>query len=127
MQNTISSDEMKSELLRMGERAKNASRKLAVASSEDKNRWLNAMADAIDSQAADITAANAEDMKAGEAAGLAPAMLDRLKLDAKRIKGMSDGLRHVVTLPDPAGIVLEKIKRPNGLDIEKVSVPIGVI
>ena len=127
MQNTVSSEEMKAELFRMGGSAKDASRKLSVASSEEKNKWLTAMADAIDSQAAVIMEANAKDMKAGEASGLSPAMLDRLRLDPKRLKSMSDGLRHVVTLPDPVGITLESFKRPNGLEIEKVSVPIGVI
>ena len=127
MQNTVSSEEMKAELLRMGRSAKDASRKLSVASSEEKNKWLIAMADAIDSQAAVIMEANAKDMKAGEASGLSSAMLDRLRLDPKRLKSMSDGLRHVVTLPDPVGITLESFKRPNGLEIEKVSVPIGVI
>ena len=85
------------------------------------------MADAIDANTALILAENGRDMEAGKANGLSAAMLDRLRLDEKRIKGISDGLRHVVTLPDPVGRRLDDIKRPNGLDIEKVSVPIGVI
>lgn len=121
------SDEIKSALERMGSEAKAAARKLATATTAGKNSWLNAMADAIDANTALILAENGRDMEAGKANGLSAAMLDRLRLDEKRIKGISDGLRHVVTLPDPVGRRLDDIKRPNGLDIEKVSVPIGVI
>lgn len=121
------SDEIKTALERMGSEAKAAARKLATATTGEKNNWLNAMADAIDANTAFILAENSRDMEAGKANGLSAAMLDRLRLDEKRIKGISDGLRHVVTLPDPVGRRLDDFKRPNGLDIEKVSVPIGVI
>ena len=121
------SDEIKTALERMGSEAKAAARKLATATTAGKNSWLNAMADAIDANTALILAENSRDMEAGKANGLSAAMLDRLRLDEKRIKGISDGLRHVVTLPDPVGRRLDDIRRPNGLDIEKVSVPIGVI
>ena len=121
------SDEIKSALERMGSEAKAAARRLATATTAGKNSWLNAMADAIDANTAFILAENSRDMEAGKANGLSAAMLDRLRLDEKRIKGISDGLRHVITLPDPVGRRLDDIKRPNGLDIEKVSVPIGVI
>lgn len=121
------SDEIKTALERMGSEAKAAARKLATATTAGKNSWLNAMADAIDANTALILAENSRDMEAGKANGLSAAMLDRLRLDEKRIKGISDGLRHVVTLPDPVGRRLDDIKRPNGLDIEKVSMPIGVI
>ena len=127
MENKLSSEEMKAALEQMGALARTASRKLAAASTEEKNQWLTAMADAIDAQAEQLMSANALDMEAGSAAGLSAAMLDRLKLDSKRIRGISDGLRHVATLPDPVGRTLEKFTRPNGLEIEKVSVPIGVI
>lgn len=121
------SDEIKTALERMGSEAKAAARKLATATTGEKNNWLNAMADAIDANTAFILTENSRDMEAGKANGLSAAMLDRLRLDEKRIKGISDGLRHVVTLPDPVGRRLDDFKRPNGLDIEKVSVPIGVI
>ena len=121
------SDEIKTALERMGSEAKAAARKLATATTGEKNNWLYAMADAIDANTAFILAENSRDMEAGKANGLSAAMLDRLRLDEKRIKGISDGLRHVVTLPDPVGRRLDDFKRPNGLDIEKVSVPIGVI
>lgn len=127
MENKLSADEMKTALEQMGALAKAASRKLAVATTDEKNGWLAAMADALDAETEQIIAANALDMEAGAAAGLSSAMLDRLKLDPKRIKGISDGLRHVATLPDPAGRTLDKFMRPNGLEIEKISVPIGVI
>ena len=128
MEHTMqNSDEIKSALERMGSEAKAAARKLATATTGEKNNWLNAMADAIDANTAFILAENSRDMEAGKANGLSAAMLDRLRLDEKRIKGISDGLRHVVTLPDPVGRRLDDFKRPNGLDIEKVSVPIGVI
>lgn len=127
MKQNCPTGEIRESLEQMGSMAKTASRKLAVASPEDKNRWLTAMADAVDAEAEFIMQANRTDMENAKAAGLAPAMLDRLRLDEKRIKGISDGLRHVVTLPDPVGRRLDSIRRPNGLDIEKVSVPIGVI
>lgn len=127
MKQNCSAGEIRESLEQMGSMAKAAARKLAVAAPEDKNRWLTAMADAVDADAELIMRANQTDMENAKAAGLSPAMLDRLQLDEKRIKGISDGLRHVVTLPDPVGRRLDSIRRPNGLDIEKVSVPIGVI
>lgn len=127
MKQNCSAGEIRESLEQMGSMAKAAARKLAVAAPEDKNRWLTAMAEAVDADAELIMRANQTDMENAKAAGLSPAMLDRLRLDEKRIKGISDGLRHVVTLPDPVGRRLDSIRRPNGLDIEKVSVPIGVI
>ena len=127
MKQNCSAGEIRESLEQMGSMAKAAARKLAVAAPEDKTRWLTAMADAVDADAELIMRANQTDMENAKAAGLSPAMLDRLRLDEKRIKGISDGLRHVVTLPDPVGRRLDSIRRPNGLDIEKVSVPIGVI
>ena len=125
--NSVSADEMKAKLLEMGECARNASRKIANASPELKNSWLTAMADALEKDAEKLIAANEVDMKNGAAKGLSSAMLDRLKLDPKRVKAMADGLRHVVTLPDPAGEILSTTTRPNGIRIDKVSVPLGVI
>ena len=125
--NSVSADEMKAKLLEMGECARNASRKIANASPELKNGWLTAMADALEKDAEKLIAANEVDMKNGAAKGLSSAMLDRLKLDPKRVKAMADGLRHVVILPDPAGEILSTTTRPNGIRIDKVSVPLGVI
>ena len=115
------------ELEKMGQNARKGALAIANASTEEKNRWLNAMADALEKECETLIAANMHDMKKGEEKGLSPAMLDRLKLDEKRIRAMADGLRHVVTLPDPAGKILSETVRPNGIRIRKESVPIGVI
>ncbi|HTD65090.1 MAG TPA: glutamate-5-semialdehyde dehydrogenase, partial [Candidatus Limnocylindria bacterium] len=93
----------------------------------EKNRCLLVMADGLEQSAAEIQAANAIDMEAGAGMGLAAAMLDRLKLDDKRIAGMAKGLREVAALPDPVGKILDERVRPNGLRLNKISTPIGVI
>ncbi len=124
---TISANEIKAKLGEMGERAKIASRSLAALDPKRKDQALLSMADALEAGEAEILAANAKDMEAGAAGGLSAAMLDRLRLDAKRVKAMADGLRHITTLEDPVGRVLSETVRPNGLKILKVSVPIGVI
>lgn len=104
--------------------AKNA--KGCILTPEQKNNALMAMADSLIDNTADILAANAIDMK--NAAGkLSASMMDRLKLDSTRIEAMADGIRQVAALPDPVGRVLDRIERPNGIVIEKKSVPIGVI
>ena len=123
----ISGEELRAALKVMGQNARAAALKLARAASADKDRWLNAMADAVEKNADELMRANALDMEKAAARGLSGAMLDRLKLNGQRIKGMADGLRHVVTLPDPVGEKLSVTTRPNGIRIEKVSVPIGVI
>ncbi len=104
-----------------------ASRALATASTESKNRALELMADGLVAGAEALQEANAADLAAGREAGLSEAMLDRLTLSDKRIRGMADGLRVVADLPDPVGEVIESVERPNGLAIDRVRVPIGVI
>jgi glutamate-5-semialdehyde dehydrogenase len=94
---------------------------------EQKNRALLVMADALIRERDAIIAANREDLARGEANGTSRSLLDRLKLDEERIAGIAEGLRQIVELPDPVGEVLESFKRPNGLRIEKVRVPLGVI
>lgn len=123
----LSLEEIKSTLLEMGERAKIASRAIADVHPKVKNDWLLAMADALERSEAELIAENAKDMDRGVANGLTSAMLDRLKLDSKRIREMADGLRYVTSLEDPVGRTLSTVVRPNGLLIKKVSVPIGVI
>lgn len=108
-------------------RAKTASRELAKLTTQEKNECLLAMADAIEREAEQIKAANDRDMELGAAAGLSSAMLDRLKLNDKRIAAMANGLREVAALPDPVGRILDERVRPNGLILKKVAVPIGVI
>ncbi|MBE6835403.1 MAG: glutamate-5-semialdehyde dehydrogenase [Ruminococcaceae bacterium] len=111
----------------LGKGAKEASRFLAVASTEDKNRALLSIASALEENCEKILEKNRIDMEAAKNSGINPTMLDRLLLTKERIKGMADGVREVVSLPDPVGRTLDSVTRPNGLEITKVSVPIGVI
>ena len=111
----------------LAKQAKAASRQLALLSTADKNACLLAMAEAIEQNGAAIKEANALDMDAGAKSGLSGAMLDRLKLDDKRIAGMAKGLREVAALPDPVGRTLDERTRPNGLRLQKISTPIGVV
>jgi len=92
-----------------------------------KNEALLLMADALEAQAGSIIAANELDIQAGRAKGTTESLLDRLKLNEERIAGIAEGLRQIVSLPDPVGRLLETFERPNGLKVEKVSVPLGVI
>ena len=119
--------DLASEILSLGQRAKAAARELARLSTEQKNRGLRAMADALSGQGATILAANALDMESAEAGGLSGAMLDRLRIDEKRLTAMADGIRAVAVLEDPVGAVLRAWTRPNGIEISKVRVPIGVV
>lgn len=114
-------------VLELGKRAKAASRGLALLSTEEKNRCLIAMAEALEERKDAIASANAKDMEAAPGYGLTAAMMDRLRLDEKRIASMSKGLREVAALPDPVGRVLDERVRPNGLKLRKVSTPIGVV
>ena len=111
----------------LGRQARAAARVLAGLSSADKARALTAMADAIRAAAPDILAANKVDMANAAAAGLAPAMLDRLKLTPERVAATADGVATVATLKDPVGETIDEIVRPNGLKLARVRVPIGVI
>jgi glutamate-5-semialdehyde dehydrogenase len=111
----------------LGRAAVEAAQSLALASTAQKNAALAAAAAALRSRAGEILAANARDMKAAEAAGLGGAMLDRLKLDASRVEAMAQGVEQVAALPDPVGTVMAEWTRPNGLRIQRVRVPLGVI
>ena len=111
----------------LGRNARHAAAAIAAATSAEKAGALTAMADAIRDAAPLILAGNAEDMAAAEAAGLSSAMLDRLKLDDKRVAAMADGVAAVAGLADPVGRVIDTVSRPNGLELARVRVPIGVI
>ncbi len=111
----------------LGRRVKDASRVLANASSSTKDAALHAAADLLVARSAEILEANTADIDRAEAAGVSATVVDRLRLTAKRIDGMADGLRMVAALPDPVGEVTEGWTRPNGLAIEKVRVPLGVV
>ena len=110
----------------MGAAAKQAARVLVVAGNQ-KDTALEAIAAALEIHKDRILEANQEDLTAAEANGMSRSLMDRLALNEKRIQGMADGVRQVKAQPDPIGQVLEGGVRPNGLRIEKVSVPLGVI
>jgi len=111
----------------IGRAAVAAAQALALATTVQKNAALAAAAQALRARAADILEANARDTKAGEAAGLSGAMLDRLRLDEARIEAMANGVTQIEALPDPVGTVIAEWQRPNGLRIQRVRVPLGVI
>jgi glutamate-5-semialdehyde dehydrogenase len=111
----------------MARRAKAAAEELALATTEAKNAWLLAGADALVANSADLIAANARDVSAAPDFGLNAAAIDRLTLTPARIAAMADGLRQVASLPDPNGELMEESTRPNGLHVRKVRVPLGVI
>jgi len=111
----------------MGARARAAARALALLSPADRTRGLNAVAAAIRAAATDILDANAKDMAAAQTKGLSAAMLDRLALNPARVEAMAAGVEAVALLPDPVGRELARWTRPNGLDIARVAVALGVI
>src|SRR5688500_10238250 len=110
-----------------GRRARAAARQLRQCRTEQKNRALCAMADRLVAEQESILAANAKDLEKAKAEGLTSAMIDRLTLDGKRLAAMAEGVREVATLPDPVGEIIRDWTRPNGLRIQKVRVPIGVV
>lgn len=111
----------------LGQQARAASRQLAAASTQAKNDALLAMAAAIRSRAQELLAANATDLDAARAAGLEAAMVDRLTLSAKGIEAMATGLEQIATLPDPVGEIDAVKRRPSGIQVGKMRVPLGVI
>jgi len=115
------------QMTELARRARSASRELARLTTAEKNACLDAMAAALERESDAIKSANALDMETASEMGLSSAMLDRLKLDDKRIASMSKGLREVAALPDPVGRILDTRTRPNGLKLQKISTPIGVI
>jgi glutamate-5-semialdehyde dehydrogenase len=119
--------DVKEQVLEIGAKSKAASRELAKLSTRKKNAILEAMAEELDAQRGFIQEENAKDLAAGKEAGLSNAMLDRLELTDDRIDGMIKGLRDVAVLNDPVGQEISTWNRPNGLEIHKRRVPIGVI
>lgn len=111
----------------LASRARAAARQLALAPAEQKNRALDAMEQAIRANAAAILKANAEDVAEARASGATSAFVDRLTLTEARVAAMADGIRTVRDIPDPVGAVTESWQRPNGMTIERVRVPLGVI
>jgi glutamate-5-semialdehyde dehydrogenase len=114
-------------MLYMGRRAREAARALALASTEQKNEALERMAARLEAASEKIIAANRQDLEAARAKGRDAAFLDRLKLDPMRVAAMARGLREVAALADPVGQVMARWTRPNGLEISRVRVPLGVV
>ena len=114
-------------LTETGKRVKNASVKIAVASTKDKNRILNALANALRKNCDKIIKANEIDLQNGKNNGMSEALLDRLMLNKDRVFAMAQGIEDVISLPDPVGRVLWETERPNGMKIQRVSTPLGVI
>jgi len=111
----------------LGRRARAAARRLATAPGRQKDRWLHHAAAALEDRTADVITANAKDVAAARDNGLSAAQVDRLRLTPERIQAAAAGLREVAALPDPVGQVRASTVRPNGLEVHKVGVPLGVL
>lgn len=118
---------MREQLIRHATELRAAADQLANSSTEQKNEALQRMADMLERRQDDILAANAEDIQRGEASGMAKSLLDRLRLTPERVRAMAEGLRQVAALDDPVGQVLEEWERPNGMRLQKIAVPLGVV
>jgi len=118
---------MASEVIVKSKLAKNAAGVMNRLTTDQKNEALHAMAAALEVEQASIIEANKLDLQRGREQGTSPSLLDRLALNSERISGIAEGLRQIISLPDPVGELLESIDRPNGLHIEKYRVPLGVI
>ncbi|MBC7966460.1 MAG: glutamate-5-semialdehyde dehydrogenase, partial [Fuerstia sp.] len=111
----------------LAQNARAAATELASIAASRKNAWLQSVARALRSDLTAIVAANAKDMEAGVQSGLTSAMLDRLKLTPDRIESLAKAVEHIVSLPDPVGEIIEGQRRPNGLFVSRVRVPLGVV
>lgn len=123
----MNSDDIKNSIYQMGQAARAAALQIAQLTADQKSAILRAMAKSLRADTEVILTANAKDIDAAQTKGLTGAMLDRLKLDSDRVDAIAAGIEQVAGLPDPVGEQLEKITPPNGLEINKVRVPIGVI
>lgn len=122
-----SKDDVEVIMAEIGRNARAAARPLATATTEQKNAALQAMAAALESRTNEILSENAKDMERGAAAGLSDAVLDRLKLDQNRVAAIAQGIREIAALADPVGSIIAEWDRPNGLHIERVRTPLGVV
>jgi glutamate-5-semialdehyde dehydrogenase len=113
--------------IQLGKQAKAAARRLAVLSSEDKNQALQLMADRLEAQSAYLIEENHNDLESAKKAGISSAVLDRIALTPSRVQAMAKGLREVATLPDPVREIVKMSRRPNGLEVGKMRIPLGVI
>jgi glutamate-5-semialdehyde dehydrogenase len=121
------SEILKQEALRLGKQAKIAARQLAPLSSAEKNRALLLMADKIEAKSAFLVEENAKDLDFAKANGVSSAVLDRIALNPKRVRAMAQGLRDVAALADPVREVVKMWRRPNGLQVGRMRIPLGVI
>jgi glutamate-5-semialdehyde dehydrogenase len=118
---------LRDEMLQLAGQARDASRTLAQLSTTVKNDLLRRMAEALERETPALIEANAKDLANGREKGLSTAMLDRLRLDADRIRAMADGLREVAELPDPVGEITGMWRRPSGIQVGRMRIPLGVI
>ncbi|MFL5045624.1 MAG: aldehyde dehydrogenase family protein, partial [Xanthobacteraceae bacterium] len=124
---TDSDPDLTARMIEMGRRARTAARVLALAPAAQKDKALAAMVQALRDHTPEIIAASAEDVAEAKAAGATAAFIDRLALDEARSAAMAEGIELVRGLPDPVGTVMEAWTRPNGMQIERVRVPLGVV
>jgi glutamate-5-semialdehyde dehydrogenase len=124
---SVQKHSLKEEALRLGKCAKTAARQLAPLSSEEKNKALLMMADELEAQSAFLVGENEKDLEAVKNAGASSAILDRIALNPSRVKAMAKGLREVAALPDPVREVVKMWRRPNGLQVGRMRIPLGVI
>jgi glutamate-5-semialdehyde dehydrogenase len=113
--------------IQLGRQAKAAARRLAVLSSEDKNQALQLMADGLEAQSAFLIDENQNDLNAAKKAGITGAVLDRIALTSSHVQSMAKGLREIAALPDPVREIVKMSRRPNGLQVGKMRIPLGVI
>jgi glutamate-5-semialdehyde dehydrogenase len=124
---SIKKESIKDEAIRLAKQAKVASRQLAPISSEEKNRALHLMADQVETESDYLVEENKKDLHAAKTSGISEAILDRIALNASRVREMAKGLREVAALPDPVREIVKMWRRPNGLQVGKMRIPLGVI
>ena len=124
---SLNNESIKAEAIHLAKQAKAASRQLAPISSAEKNRALHLMADQVEAESDYLIEENNKDLDAAKKAGISGALLDRIALDPDRVHGMAKGLRDVAALPDPVREVVKMWRRPNGLQVGKMRIPLGVI
>ena len=118
---------LQEEATQLGKDAKAAARRLAPLSSDEKNRALRQMADQLEAQEQFLIKENKKDVDAAQTAGISNAVLDRIALNSNRVQAMAKGLREVANLPDPVHEIVKMWRRPNGLQVGKMRIPLGVI
>jgi glutamate-5-semialdehyde dehydrogenase len=124
---SVKKETLKDEATRLGKQAKAAARRLASLSSEDKNRALGLMADKLEAQSERLLEENKKDLETARDAGLSSSLLDRIALNPGRVRTMAKGLRDIVALPDPVHEIVKMWRRPNGLQVGRMRIPLGVI